>query len=795
MPLLEGFVCKQGSGRGLFEFKTWKVRYCVVESGSIKFYSEYELLRDYNLIGASLTAHADAAEHGAPFESVFIIRFNPDSQAAGSPPEVVLCVEFREDMQKWIDAIKVAAASMQTAKISVEEPSSWLSVEEIKSLATMLSCDNFSPVFAFANTITPSQSVAFVERTLAFLLHSGDMPRFVEICVERAMLGQVLSTLFRENNVYLRFIVGFLFLTGKEYLKKVIEPHVTKIVQCSSLEVNPLKMSVQDASASPQSDAEHCTIQMIQQAHCRANHSKISTITHALLTAIDSADLPDLIVKVLHQIATLVNRHFPEFLYSGVVNVFFLRFIVASFCSPHSFGLCMDLSLNAVQTRNLSIVAKVVQNIANGIVENKKEPYMQPLSSFVQEQQIFMIKFLTKVLQAGASLTATQAISPEQIAASLNASLSMLPKSSMQDLQLSSNYWTQLIHRSSSELPPEVQAIISKSDFDISPMRDSIRGQLLNWSSITEGKLVYTRPVLMSSLKPSVFVGDAFIIAYFNCWCKLNRAMMHGTLYVTRCAFIFIATVFDSFDEVLVMRCSKIERITKLNVGDVDSLCQLDLNRPFFVGLQSAICVDFATESGSNASAILFGITVDSNHSNVELPVDGSVESSGKKSPSIFAAMYSLLSLSKNRQAAESTEAPMSSPTINKANSVKFSVDASRPVLSKRSMSGSFALAPKRNSLLLSQLTLLQDFAAAGPDDTAANVAVSGPRVRRDSIRSLAGGLLRHITSFRNCYEVNFTGTRFITRDSPILTRADWDVILPFIWYCASCVFCRVRLL
>ena len=125
------------------------------------------------------------------------------------------------------------------------------------------------------------------------------------------------------------------------------------------------------------------------------------------------------------------------------------------------------------------------------------------------------------------------------------------------------------------------------------------------------------------------------------------------------------------------------------------------------------------------------------------------------------------------------------SPALSRANSVKFS-DAMRPNLPKRSMSGNFAV--KRNSLSLPQLTLLQDFATAGPDDTAANAAASGSRVRRDSIRSHASSLLRHITAFRNCYEVNFTGTRFTTRDPPILTRADWDVILPFIWYCASCL-------
>ena len=321
----------------------------------------------------------------------------------------------------------------------------------------------------------------------------------------------------------------------------------------------------------------------------------------------------------------------------------------------------------------------------------------------------------------------------------------------------------------------------------------------MNWSSIMDGKLVFPRPVLMSSLKPTVFVGDAFIIAYFNCWCKLNSAMIHGTMYVTRCAFIFIASVFDSFDEILVMRFSNIERIAKLNIGDVGSLVDCQLNRPFFLGLQSAICVDFSTEGGLNASANIFGITVDSN---VELPIDGSVDASGKKSQSIFAAMYCLLSLSKNRQEAESTDSPVKTErSLSRTLSLNLNSDAGRapaesaslPQTQKRSTSGKFI--PKRHSTSstassLSQVTVLQDIASSGPDDAATLGLPPNQRVmRRDSIRAHADILLRHINSLRNCYEVNFSGTRFTSRDPPILTRADWDAILPFIWYLVRFLF------
>jgi hypothetical protein len=754
MPLYEEYLCKKGSGRGLFEFKTWKLRWCVVDYGSIKFYnseSHVDELRNYSLTGASISSHVDATAHDAPYECVFIIHFSAESQACGSPPEVVLCVETLEEKRRWLDAI--AAADFFTPKIVVDEPSSWFSDVEITTLASMLICENYSPIFAFAKTITPSESGPYVDHTLKFLMHSVDLLPFVDICLDRSMSGQVLSTLFRENSVYLRFIVGYLFFIGRDFLEMVVEPHITRIIQHSSIEINPAKISILDSAAL--GDAE---IFVIRQAHCRNSVAKIMNITSALLVAIDSAELPVSVVRVLHRIATLVNRDFPEFMYSGVVNVFFLRFIVASLCSPQKFGLCMDAGLDVLQTRNLSIIAKVVQNIANGIAENKKEPYMQPLSSFVTEQQIYMAKFLTKVLHAGSSLASERVDSPPQ-------KISSLSKTDMQDLQLSANWWIQLIHKSSTEWPAELGSNISYSDLDNSPMRDSIQGQLANWSSIMEGKLVFPRPVQISSLKPMIFSGNAFVIARFNCWCKLDRAMLYGTLYVTRSAFIFMADVFDSFLEILIMRFEKIELITKLNVGNIASLVQLDLNRAFFLDMQSAIHVDFTTDFGSNMSAILFGITSDSN---VTLPVDGYVDSSGKKTSSIFAAMYSLLSLSKNRQKHECSETRPSS--IRSVGSLQHRSSLGR-FQAKRTSGSSL-------NQLIPQLQLLQDFAAKSNEEA----VVKSSRVIHDSIRAHSEVLLGHIQSVRNCYETNLMGTRFVTRDPQILTRADWDAITPFIW-------------
>jgi len=383
-----------------------------------------------------------------------------------------------------------------------------------------------------------------------------------------------------------------------------------------------------------------------------------------------------------------------------------------------------------------------------------------------------MMMFYLKVSQSAPTVLSDQATgcSPSRTASSLS-------KKDSQYLQSSSNWLIRLIDTNTFDLPQEMQAFISQSDFHRAPMRDSFRGQLASWSSILEGKLAVARPIYFSTLKPTMFTGDAFLIASFNCWCKLNRAMMHGTLFVTRSAFIFIASVFGSYDEVLVIRFSSVERITKLNISDVDSLVQLDMNRPFFLGMNSAIRLDFTTDSGVSTSAILFGITVDSN---VDVPIDGSVDQSGKKSPSIFAAMYNLLSLTKNRQEAERSDVqPLAREAPKKASMTSSS--AAGPSLTRSS--SSFHKAGSMQPF--EQLQSIQESAKVPFDDAPSRLSSSqrGKRLSSQTVHEAASLLIRHINAHRNCYESSFTSRRFINRDPPIMTLADWDALAPFIWY------------
>lgn len=79
---------------------------------------------------------------------------------------------------------------------------------------------------------------------------------------------------------------------------------------------------------------------------------------------------------------------------------FFLRFLVPAVIAPEQHGIRLANSsapLDPVTRRNLLLIAKVLQNLANGAAFGDKEPFMQPLNAFLDEHRPPLEAFLEAV--------------------------------------------------------------------------------------------------------------------------------------------------------------------------------------------------------------------------------------------------------------------------------------------------------------------------------------------------------------------------------------------------------------
>jgi len=97
-----------------------------------------------------------------------------------------------------------------------------------------------------------------------------------------------------------------------------------------------------------------------------------------------------------------------------VVGAFlFLRFFGPSIFSPEGFGLMAE-SPDANGRRNLILIAKIIQTIANGTTF-QKEPTMEQFNSFVAEQHAPMNKFLDTFSEpSGSMLIERVSIEPKE---------------------------------------------------------------------------------------------------------------------------------------------------------------------------------------------------------------------------------------------------------------------------------------------------------------------------------------------------------------------------------------------
>jgi len=84
-----------------------------------------------------------------------------------------------------------------------------------------------------------------------------------------------------------------------------------------------------------------------------------------------------------------ITQRFPEADHIAIGGTFFLRFICPAIIAPHSYGLLMTKDRkNPVVPgdrlqRQLILLGKVLQNLANGVLFGKKEPFMIGMNDFI----------------------------------------------------------------------------------------------------------------------------------------------------------------------------------------------------------------------------------------------------------------------------------------------------------------------------------------------------------------------------------------------------------------------------
>mmetsp|Transcript_21623 Transcript_21623/g.30230 ORF Transcript_21623/g.30230 Transcript_21623/m.30230 type:complete len:756 (-) Transcript_21623:71-2338(-) len=226
-----------------------------------------------------------------------------------------------------------------------------------------------------------------------------------------------IGTLLRANTALTRMMTTYTRRgPGQAYLKTTLTHVLTSLVEDKDLllEINPLKVyetyindyeskTGQQCNLPRKVTAEEAAANQIVQDLIKPRLKKLDDLANRFVdNIIKSLDtVPYGIRWICKQIRDLAKEKFPtatrEQVCSLIGGFFLLRFVNPAVVTPQAFML-VDVKMSANTRRNLTLLAKILQNLANNAqFGGLKEYYMAPLNEFLNNVRNKLNTFLEEL--------------------------------------------------------------------------------------------------------------------------------------------------------------------------------------------------------------------------------------------------------------------------------------------------------------------------------------------------------------------------------------------------------------
>ncbi|OCT90283.1 hypothetical protein XELAEV_18018895mg [Xenopus laevis] len=216
------------------------------------------------------------------------------------------------------------------------------------------------------------------------------------------------SLIFRENTIVTKAIEEYMKMVGQTYLQETLGPFVSRIYASEdSHEVDPLRCSPEDLSENRGQLWKSCeeAVQSILQSQ---------------------ESFPSELLEIFSSWQVEVAMRGRPALGSRLVSAsLFLRFLCPAILSPGLFNLSAEHP-HPLAARALTLVAKVLQNLANFTRFGEKEEYMGFMNGFLEQYGDGMSVFLQTVADPESEVSPTRYQSSADLAYELAVLHSML---------------------------------------------------------------------------------------------------------------------------------------------------------------------------------------------------------------------------------------------------------------------------------------------------------------------------------------------------------------------------------
>ncbi|KAJ3291664.1 Ras GTPase-activating protein 1 [Borealophlyctis nickersoniae] len=210
------------------------------------------------------------------------------------------------------------------------------------------------------------------------------------------------NIIFRGNTLATKAVDQYMKVVGMEYLHSTLGALVRSVFKAKeSCEVDPMRVS----------DIEDI----------KRNWRRLLGYVGMFWNAIQKSapQCPRQLVQLFCSTKDKISQRWPEpssrgehARYSAVSGFIFLRFFCPAILSPRLFGIINEHP-DPMTARTLTLIAKILQNLANLTEFGNKEPHMGECNSFIKAQLGAMRAFLDTVSTISSTTPSTLAVHPK----------------------------------------------------------------------------------------------------------------------------------------------------------------------------------------------------------------------------------------------------------------------------------------------------------------------------------------------------------------------------------------------
>eukprot|EP01130_Rhizamoeba_saxonica_P007421 TRINITY_DN3003_c0_g2_i1.p1 TRINITY_DN3003_c0_g2~~TRINITY_DN3003_c0_g2_i1.p1 ORF type:complete len:1830 (+),score=358.39 TRINITY_DN3003_c0_g2_i1:36-5492(+) len=311
---------------------------------------------------------------------------------------------------------KFRGDSYDTLSLTLEEPDYFelaypitqlsatydLADEDYLAFKDLLFGDDSSYFKAFISTLAPSDT----DKAALSIIHMtetyGKSVDFLNIAISNEInLTEHTGTIFRGNSISSKMFKNFARINGLPYLFN------TLAIYCAQIDLQAREAAEMENDGTNlmaiSLELDENKLDRDSYADLEANSYKLQMICQKMFTSIFKSidDIPKEFRMIFEHINNEIIEKFPledEAVFFAVGGLFFLRYVIPSIFAPHVYGILTEPPNQDAQ-RQLVLISKVLQCVANMTTPGKKEEYMDFMNPFITKNIPKIVDFYTTLME------------------------------------------------------------------------------------------------------------------------------------------------------------------------------------------------------------------------------------------------------------------------------------------------------------------------------------------------------------------------------------------------------------